>query len=159
MGDGFFPLVEYHKARGNWGIGTDSHYSTSISEELRILECGKRLELRRRNVIAEPDGDAEVHTGRIHFDTALKGGELSSRQGGGALVPGRRADLVMLDPNADVFLGHTSRTVLDAWMLGGTENPVRDVMVAGNWVIRNGHHPQQDTVRQDYQAAMKRLTS
>ncbi|MCL4675786.1 MAG: amidohydrolase family protein, partial [Pararhodobacter sp.] len=46
MGDGFFPLVEYHKAGGAWGIGTDSHYSTSIAEELRILECGKRLELR-----------------------------------------------------------------------------------------------------------------
>lgn len=158
MGDGFFPLVEYHKAGGAWGIGTDSHYSTSIAEELRILECGKRLELRRRNVIARP-GEGAVHSGRVHFDTALAGGEQASGQGGGALVAGRRADLVMLDGDCNVLLGHGPDTVLDAWMLGGTQNPVRDVMVAGNWVIRGGHHPQEARIKAGYRAAMAQLTA
>ena len=158
MGDGFFPLVEYHGAGGAWGIGTDSHYSTSIAEELRILECGKRLELRRRNVIARPDDAGPVHSGRVHFDTALAGGEQASGQGGGALVPGRRADLVMLDGDSNVLLGHGPDTVLDAWMLGGTQNPVRDVMVAGNWVIRGGHHPQEARIKAAYRAAMADLT-
>lgn len=158
MGDGFFPLVEYHKAGGAWGIGTDSHYSTSIAEELRILECGKRLELRRRNVIAQP-GKGAVHTGRVHFDTALAGGEQVSGQGGGALVAGRRADLVMLDGDCNVLLGHGPATVLDAWMLGGTQNPVRDVMVAGSWVIRGGHHAQEARIKAQYRAAMAQLTA
>lgn len=158
MGDGFFPLVEYHGAGGNWGIGTDSHYSTSTAEELRWLECGKRLELNRRNVIAIPSGGSEVHTGRVHFDTALAGGEQASGQGGGALRAGRRADFVVLDPDADVMLGHGPETALDAWMLGGTENPVRDVMVAGKWVVRDGHHPLERETRKAYRAAMARLT-
>jgi len=157
MGDGFFALPEYHGAGGAWGIGTDSHYSTSIAEELRWLECGKRLELRRRNVIAAPAEGCEAHTGRIHFDTALAGGEQASAQGGGALTAGRRADLVMLDSDSPVLLGHGPRTVLDAWMLGGTQNPVRDVMVAGQWVVRDGQHREESSIRDRYRSAVQRL--
>lgn len=157
MGDGFFALPEYHGAGGAWGIGTDSHYSTSVAEELRILECGKRLELRRRNVIARPRGGGAVHSGRVLFDTALAGGERASGQGGGALVAGRRADLVMLDPKSHVLLGHGPETVLDAWLLGGTQNPVRDVMVGGRWVIRGGHHPEEDAIRAAYRGAAAAL--
>jgi formimidoylglutamate deiminase len=158
MGDGFFPLVEYHGAKGAWGIGTDSHYSTSTAEELRMLECGKRLELQRRNVIARPQDGRAVHSGRTLFDTALAGGEQASGQGGGAFVAGRRADLVMLDADSHTLLGHSTRTVLDAWLLGGTENPVRDVMVAGRWVIRDGRHPHEEAIRANYLNAMRRLT-
>jgi formimidoylglutamate deiminase len=159
MGDGLFPLVEYHGAGGAWGIGTDSHYSTSTAEELRILECGKRLELNRRNVIARPTGGQPVHSGRVLFDTALAGGEQASAQGGGALVAGRRADLVMLDADSNVLLGHGPDTVLDAWVLGGTQNPVRDVMVAGAWVIKDGTHPQEGAIKAAYRAAMARLAA
>ncbi|MFZ1341361.1 MAG: formimidoylglutamate deiminase [Paracoccaceae bacterium] len=159
MGDGFFPLIEYHGAGGAWGIGTDSHYSTSTAEELRILECGKRLELRRRNVIARPEAGREVHTGRVLFDQALAGGEQASGQGGGALVPGRRADLVMLDGDSNALLGHGPQTVLDGWLLGGTQNPVRDVMVAGRWVIRDRHHPQETRIKAAFRAAMANLTA
>jgi len=151
MGDGFFALPEYHRAGGAWGIGTDSHYSTSTAEELRVLEVGKRLQLNRRNVVAFPQEDGQpVHSGRMLFDTALAGGEQASGQGGGALVAGRRADLVMLDPDSHSLLGHGPETVLDAWILGGTQNPVRDVMVGGHWVIRDRHHPQADAIRAEW---------
>jgi formimidoylglutamate deiminase len=158
MGDGFFPLVEYHGAKGAWGIGTDSHYSTSTAEELRILECGKRLELLRRNVIAKPQDGRAVHSGRVLFDTALAGGEHASGQGGGALVAGRRADLVILDQDSHTLLGHGPETALDAWILGGTENPVRDVMVAGQWLIRDRRHAHEQAIRANYLGAMGRLT-
>ena len=157
MGDGFFALPEYHGAGGAWGIGTDSHYSTSTAEELRILECGKRLDLRRRNVIARSADGVEVHSGRVLFDTALAGGEQASGQGGGALVAGRRADLVMLDPDAQPLLGHGPSTALDAWILSGTQNPVRDVMVAGRWVIRDRRHAAEEAIRDAYRAAAARL--
>lgn len=162
MGDGFFPLVEYHQAGGMFGIGTDSHYSTSTAEELRILECGKRLELRRRNVIARPDaahGEHEVHTGRVLFDASLAGGDQASAQGGGGLVAGRRGDMVMLDPDSNPLLGHGPNTALDGWILGGTQNPVRDVMIAGNWAIRDRLHPREAAIRDAYRRTMARLAS
>ena len=159
LGDGLFPLVDYHRAGGSWGIGTDSHCSTSMSAELQTLECGKRLELRRRNVIAQSESGEDSHTGRVLFDSALAGGERASGQGGGALVPGRRADLVMLDAASHVLLAHGPETVLDAWILGGTQNPVRDVMVAGKWVIRDGRHRQEAAIHEEYRKAMARLTA
>ena len=158
LGDGFFPLVEYHDACGRWGIGTDSNCVTSTAAELKLLECGKRLELRRRNVIARPGDGQDSHSGRVLFDSALAGGEQASGQGSGALLPGRRADLVMLDADSNVLLGHGSQTVLDAWILGGTQNPVRDVMVASNWVIRDGRHPEEAAIRAGCRDAMARLT-
>jgi formimidoylglutamate deiminase len=157
MGDGFFPLPEYHGAGGAWGIGTDSHYSAATAEELRILECGKRLQLRRRNVIARPHDGAPVHSGRVLFDTALAGGDRAAAQGGGALLPGRRADVVILDPDSHPLLGHGPDTVLDAWLLGGTDNPVRDVMVAGRWLIRDRRHPEEERIRADYRVAARTL--
>ncbi|MCL4675787.1 MAG: hypothetical protein KJZ59_07150 [Pararhodobacter sp.] len=65
----------------------------------------------------------------------------------------------MLDGDCNVLLGHGPATVLDAWMLGGTQNPVRDVMVAGSWVIRGGHHAQEARIKAQYRAAMAQLTA
>ncbi len=158
LGDGLFPLVAYTRARGCWGIGTDSHCSTSSLAELRMLECGQRLERGRRNVVARPDAGQDAHTGRVLFDSALAGGERASGHGGGALLPGRRADLVVLDPDSHTLLAHGPETALDAWVLGGTQNPVRDVMVAGKWVIRDGRHAQDVAIRDEYRKAMARLT-
>lgn len=157
LGDGLFALVEYHGAKGLWGIGTDSQSSTSIAEELKMLECGKRLELRRRNVIAVPDSGQDSHSGRVLFDSALAGGEQASGQGGGALVPGRRADLVILDADSNPLLGHGPRTALDAWILGGTQNPVRHVMVAGQWAVYDRQHPDEAAIRTAYRKSIARL--
>lgn len=158
LGDGLFQLVEYHGAHGLWGIGTDSQCSTSIAEELRILECGKRLELRRRNVIARPADGQKVHSGRLLFDSALAGGVRASGQGAGALASGERADLVLLDPQCNSLLGHGPETVLDAWIFSGTHNPIRDVMVAGRWIIRDGRHPEEDAIRAKYRTVIERVT-
>jgi formimidoylglutamate deiminase len=158
LGDGFFALPEYYAANGRWGIGTDSQCSTSIAAELRMLEYGKRLELGRRNVIARPANGPGAHSGRVLFDSALAGGEQASGQGGGALVPGRRADLVMLDGESNVLLGHGPQTALDAWILGGTQNPVRDVMIAGKWIIRDGRHPKKASIHAAYRDCIARIT-
>ncbi|HEY4560514.1 MAG TPA: formimidoylglutamate deiminase, partial [Lysobacter sp.] len=50
LGDGLFPLRAFMDAGGRFGIGSDSHVSTSPVEELRWLEYGQRLVTRRRNV-------------------------------------------------------------------------------------------------------------
>ena len=63
LGDGVFPLREYLDARGRIGVGSDSHISVSVVEELRWLEYGQRLMTRRRNVSASrssPDTGATL---------------------------------------------------------------------------------------------------
>lgn len=49
LGDGIFPGVDYLAQEGRWGIGSDSHVSLNVVEELRWLEYGQRLRDQRRN--------------------------------------------------------------------------------------------------------------
>jgi len=82
LGDGLFPVPDYHAAGGSWGIGSDSHVSVSPIEELRWLEYGQRLILRRRGITA---------SGGALYRAALDGGARALDRPVGALEAGRRA--------------------------------------------------------------------
>ncbi|MEE9218292.1 MAG: formimidoylglutamate deiminase [Acidobacteriota bacterium] len=159
LGDGVFPLVDYQRHGGIWGIGTDGHYTTSTAEELRMLECGQRLKAGKRNMLASPGSPVTRHSGRRLFDLALAGGRQSLGIATGALTPGMRADLVVLDAENPTLIGHGPATVLDAWILSGTTNPVRDVMAAGRWMVRNSRHAQEEAITAAYKTAMRELNS
>jgi formimidoylglutamate deiminase len=49
LGDGVFPGPHYLEHNGVWGIGSDSHISVSVSEDLRWFEYGQRLVAQRFN--------------------------------------------------------------------------------------------------------------
>lgn len=70
LGDGLFPLRDFHNLKGNWSIGTDSHIGIHPLEELRLLDYGQRLVSHKRNTFAGEHGDS----GRFAFDMALKAG-------------------------------------------------------------------------------------
>ena len=86
LGDGLFPLPDYLRSGGKFGIGSDSNVSVSPVEELRWLEYGQRLARRERLVAASDDTPS---TGARLFNAALAGGAqaLGLLQGGTA---GRR---------------------------------------------------------------------
>ena len=158
VADGLFPLVRFGDAGGRWGIGTDSHYTTDVATELRMLELGQRLLEGRRNPLVKESGGSAVHAGRVLFDVALSAGAASLGQPVGALAPGVRADLVVLDQNATVLAGHGPATVLDAWILtGGGATLVRDVMIGGRWIVRDGRHRLEDDIVERYRRTAGRL--
>ncbi len=157
VADGLFPLARFISSEGRWGVGTDSHYATDAALELRCLELGQRLADGRRNPIAEPTG-LWSHSGRALFDRALAGGQQAVGQNVGVLRSGSRADVVVLDADHPTLIGHGPSTALDAWLLsGGTTSPVRDVMVGGRWVMRDGDHPSVRPIRERYRATVRRL--
>ena len=157
LGDGVFPLVDFQHEGGRWGIGTDSNYTTSTAAELRMLECGLRLQAGRRNMLVLPDSDLVSHSGRRLFDLALVGGAQSLGMPVGSLIAGQRADMVILDSNNPSIISHTTETVLDAWILSATTNPVRDVMVKGRWVIRDDKHEFEHEIVSGYKNTMNEL--
>lgn len=79
---------------GRLGIGSDSHVSVSVVEELRWLEYGQRLRDQRRNRLYRPE---QPQVGRTLFDAALAGGAQALGQPVGALAVGSRADWIVLD--------------------------------------------------------------
>ncbi|MGB0629749.1 MAG: formimidoylglutamate deiminase [Alphaproteobacteria bacterium] len=159
LGDGIFDLPGWQAADGALGIGSDSHISVSVVEELRWLEYGQRLRDRRRNVAA----DATTSTGTRLFDAAIAGGaQALARKGPNGetgLQAGARADIVVLDADAPIFAGHTVETFLDAWIFSGNESVVTDVFVGGAHVVSGRHHPQEEEIASRYGDVVRAVLS
>ena len=154
LGDGLFPLDAYLARNGRFGIGSDSHVCVDPAEELRWLEYGQRLTLRRRAVAAGADGGS---TGARLLEEALEGGRTALRQPVGRLAAGERADWVVLDPDHPVLAGRDGDALPDAWIVSGDRTPVREVMVAGEWRVRDGRHPDAERVAAEYREVARRL--
>ncbi|MDE1884462.1 MAG: formimidoylglutamate deiminase [Xanthomonadaceae bacterium] len=154
LGDGLFPLQAYRDAGGVFGIGSDSHISVSPIEELRWLEYGQRLISRRRN-IAVSESSASV--GENLWGDALFGGAQASGTGIGAIEQGARADLIVLDEASPLLAGRDAVNVLDTFLFAGNANLVRHVMVAGEWVVCDGRHRDEENIASRYREAVARI--
>ncbi|MBU1332138.1 MAG: formimidoylglutamate deiminase [Gammaproteobacteria bacterium] len=137
LGDGIFPAVDFLAQGGRLGIGSDSHVSLSVVEELRWLEYGQRLRDQRRNRLYRAD---QPMVGRTLFDAALQGGAQALGQAVGTLEVGKRADWLVLDGKDPYLATASGDGILNRWLFAGGDRQVRDVMVGGRWVVRDGHH-------------------
>ncbi len=156
LGDGLFPLKAYLDANGRIGIGSDSHISVSAVEELRWLEYGQRLITRHRNVSASR---ASPHTGDTLLRLALAGGAQAAGVEVGVLKPGARADFIVLDDESPLLAGRDAADVIDTWIFAGNANLVRDVVVAGEPVVRDFRHRDEERIAARYRDVVKRLAS
>ncbi len=157
LGDGIFPLRDYHQRGGRWGIGTDSNVAISLVDELRLLDYGQRHIHRRRDTLPATGQETVGGPSRRLFDHALMSGARSLGHPIGAIRPGMRADLIELDPHAAPMLGHRPDTVLDGWIFASSTPVVRNVMVGGEWVVRDGHHIRERKVLEQFRAVISRL--
>jgi formimidoylglutamate deiminase len=155
LGDGIFNGVQYAQAGGHWGIGSDSHVSTSLCEELRLYEYGQRLLHRRRNVLTGTDGNS---VGAHLYRQALSGGAAASGRPIAGLAVGQRADLLVLDDQHPDMCGKRGDTLLDSFIFAHHGNsPIRDVMAGGKWVVRHGQHAGEETSAAAYRRAIHHL--
>ncbi len=154
LGDGLFPAPAYLEAGGAIAVGSDSNITVSPVQELRMLEYGQRLLQRRRAVL----GDApHASVGATLYRRALAGGAQALALPCGRLAPGCRADLVVLDPECAALAGRRGDVLLDAWVFAGDARAVRDVMVGGRWVIRDGRHDREEPVREQFARTLTEL--
>jgi formimidoylglutamate deiminase len=156
LGDGLFPLAAYRDAGGTLGIGSDSHISISPVEELRWLEYGQRLSTRHRNIAARHEGES---VGETLWRAALRGGTQASGLPVGALQPGARADLIVLDDSSPLLAARDERAVLDSFLFAGNTPLVRDVMVGGRWQVRGFQHRDEARIAARYRATVAALAT
>lgn len=154
LGDGIFPAVDYIAQGGRWGIGSDSHVSLSVVEELRWLEYGQRLRDQRRNRLFRSD---QPMVGRTLYDAALMGGAQAMGQPIGVLEVGKRADWLVLDGNDPYLATASGDAILNRWLFAGGDRQIRDVMVNGRWVISDGRHADEDESNQAFAQVLRQL--
>ena len=146
LGDGLFPLQRFLQRKGRIAIGSDSHVSINPFEELRWLEYGQRLITRQRNIAAI----RRNQTGRSLFELAAEGGALATGQAGGCIRTGDNADLIVLDDDSPMLVGHSTRSLLDALVFSGFTLPIDRVMVDGEWQLIDGRHRDATEAREAY---------
>ena len=155
LGDGFFDTQRYLRADGHLCIGSDSQATVSPAEELRWLEYQQRLKRKRRGVLATSH-DSHVGT-RLWRDAALHGAQALG-QAVGTIAVGRRADWLVLDPEHPSMVGCAADAALDHLVFAGASAAIRDVMVAGRWVVRDYRHGAEDIAAARFRSAMRELT-
>jgi formimidoylglutamate deiminase len=156
LGDGVFNYPAYAKANGRFGFGTDSHVGTSPRDEMRQLETSQRLARHVRSVATDT---TRPHPGRNLLQEALRGGGQVSGRSIGAIAPGRRCDLVELNPDHPALAGLAADTLLDAWVFNGQGNPVHSVIVGGEQVVREGQHIRREEILARFRVAMTTLSA
>ena len=75
----------------------------------------------------------------------------------GVIAVGKRADLVVIDMNHLSLAGRKGDQALDSYVFVAGKSAVRDVMVAGAWVVRGGRHGAECAARSDYVAVVTRM--
>ena len=156
LGDGLTDLPGWLGASVPLSIGSDSQVTRSWCEELRILEYGQRLHLRKRNVAASPDQGEPATAARLLTGALGSGGVAAGCKRWG-LVAGARADLLVIDTSDTGVLGAPDTHLLDALVFSSPGRPFRDVMVGGRWVLRDHQHPRAAEIARQFAGTMQAL--
>ncbi len=154
LGDGRFPLDDLLAAGGRFGVGSDSQVSIDPREELRLAEYNLRL-WREQRVVVRTERDR--HCGTLLYERALAGGSQALGRPAAGLAPGADADIVVLDTRLASGAGVADDALIDQYVFAPRPGIVRDVMVAGEWVLKDRRHALQDIIEHDYIAALARL--
>ncbi len=136
LGDGL-PALELPHAAGALSLGTDSNARISFLEEMRWLEYGQRLRLKRRGVLADQEGSAA----RTLLAVATTGGAAALGVESGRIEAGRWADLVALDLDAPELAGLDGEHLLDGLVFGAGGSAVWGTAVGGVWRRRGDPLP------------------
>jgi formimidoylglutamate deiminase len=73
------------------------------------------------------------------------------------LQNGYRADWIVMNRDDAALAEHAPPQILDAAIFGPVRKPVSDVMVGGQWRVRDGRHACSEASAAAYRATLKRL--
>lgn len=154
LGDGIFHGVDYLAQSGRWGIGSDSHVSLNVVEELRWFEYGQRLRDQRRNRLTTTSQNS---VGDVLYTQALLGGAQACGAAIGQLSAGYRADWLVLDGQDPYLSSARDSELLNRWLFAGNIGQIRDVFVGGVARIIGGQHEQQQEAAEDFLHLLNQL--
>lgn len=154
LGDGIFPTRSWLDLGGRLAIGSDSNLVTSAATELRLLEWGQRLQSHQRNVMAAAEGG---HTGSALWQQAARDGARALAQPAGELIPGCRADFVVLNGHHPLLQGLDPDSALDSFIFAEQAGMIDAVYVAGKARVTGGRHPGRAALSEKINQMRQRL--
>ena len=112
---------------------------------------------KKRRAVLTDKRDSHVGT-RLWCDAARHGAQAIG-QTAGTIEVGRRADWLVLDGAHPSMAGSVPDNALDHLVFAGGSAAIRDVMVAGRWVVKDRRHAAEPMLQPRFADLMKRLAS
>jgi cytosine/adenosine deaminase-related metal-dependent hydrolase len=131
LGDGLAPAQALAAAGCPLTLGSDSHAVVDILSEARGVEYAERLARRSRGHL----------TAEALMCAATSAGHTSlGWPDAGEIAPGARADLVTVSLDSVRTAGAPGDVALEAAVFAATAADIRDVVISGRDVVRDGVH-------------------
>jgi formiminoglutamate deiminase len=131
LADGIGQARRLREAGSPLAVGSDSQAVIDLFEEARAIELDERLATGQRG----NHGAADL----LRAATA-DGYRCLGWPDGGVIDEGAPADLVRVSLDSVRLAGTPAGPALEALVFAATAADVRDVMVGGRWVVRDGRH-------------------
>src|SRR5215203_6022986 len=157
LGDGVVPVDAYFDSGVRVALGSDSQIQIDLLEDARQLEYHLRLQKTARNVLAPADDTSSAALARRLFDCATVSGAASLGFDGGRLKPGAPADFFTVDLDDTSIAGSSADDLLANIVFSLSRTAVRDVVVAGQQVVEDGRHRDQETMVEEFKSLVHRL--
>jgi formiminoglutamate deiminase len=131
LGDGLAPSRPLDEAGCTLTLGTDSHAVVDMLEEARGVEYAERLACRSRGHFTAED---------LLLAATCDGHASLGWPDAGEIAPGAWADLVTLSLDSVRTAGADHSLALETAVFGASAADVRDVVISGQDVVRDGVH-------------------
>lgn len=154
LGDGIFPADQAMAAGVRVALGSDSQAQIDPLEDARQLEYHLRLKQQKRGIL---DRIAGKPLAERLLECATAHGARSLAVPGGDLKPGSVADFFTVDLKDPSIAGHSAEDLLPMLVFSLSRTAVRDVVVAGKTILRDGKHPLQDEIVACYKEVQRKV--
>jgi formiminoglutamate deiminase len=131
LADGIGPARELASAGSPLSVGSDSHAMVDLFAEARGIELTQRLASGQRG---------QFSAASLATAATVAGHACLGWPDAGEIVPGALADLVTVALDTPRLAGTSDATALEGVIFAATAADVRNVVVAGRDVVRDGHH-------------------
>lgn len=158
LGDGVVPADALLGAGVRVSLGSDSQATIDLLDEARQLESHLRL-VRMRRAVLDPGGGRVEGLGLRLLEAATVSGAESLGLDTGRLAPGRPADFFTVDLAHPTLAGADASSLVPALVFGAPQDAVREVAVAGRFVVEEGRHPLAEDSSRAFTSLSRRLFS
>ncbi len=156
LGDGIVPADALLKAGARISLGSDSQAAVDLLDEARQLEGHLRL-ARLRRAVLDPGGGAMAGLAARLLRMATVDGARSLGLASGTLEAGAPADFFTVDLNHPSLVGALPASLVSSIVFGAEKAAVREVVVGGREVVREGRHALAEESGRAFQALSRAL--
>ena len=156
LGDGVVPADKLFAQGVSIALGSDSQTQIDLLEDARELEYHLRLTTGQRAVLDPGEGAPRALAARL-FECATSAGATSLGFDGGILAAGKPADFFSIDTQDPSIVGAPTNSLLPEIVFSAGRAAIRDVVVNGRMIVKDGSHQLAPRILEDFEALQKKL--